>query len=365
MRQDMKRPAIYVRVSTEEQATTGTSMRSQIESLKADLKAEGVDLPWLFVDDGYSGTLPHRPGLLELEAAIAEEKVSEVRVTALDRLSRDLVLQETLLSRWTKLGVTFRSQREPDLGHSDPTRVLVRQVLGAISQYERSVIASRMMAGRIARAQQGHWPGGKPAFGFVLQGEPATAVLDPEKADIIKEAGKRVLAGERAAWIADDFNRRSIEGPGGNAWESGYLSRMLRNPIYKGQARYRVREFVEPKTRRKSKHAANGTKNTAQIRPEDEWITFEVPAIFSDSDWASIQVELGKRGTPKKEAEAYLLSRRFESGCGASYHGNRHNGKPRYLCSRRTKRKQTGEQDCGCPQVGAGHIDDAVWRGIA
>jgi site-specific DNA recombinase len=360
-----RRPAIYVRVSTEEQAASGTSLRSQIRTLRDEIRNEGQSRPMLFVDDGYSGTLPHRPGLMELEAAISTGEVSEVRVTALDRLSRDLVLQETLLSRWAKLGVGFKSQREPDLAQADPTRVLIRQVLGAISQYERSVIAARMMAGRVARAQQGHWPGGKPAFGFVLSGHPPKAVIDPRRAALIREAGERVLNGERATWIAEDFTRRKIDGPGGKVWDGGYLSRMLRNPIYKGEGRYRVREFVEPKTRRKTEHAVNGTRNTAKLRSQEEWITFEVPTIFSDSEWAAIQTELGKRGSPKKEEETYLLSRRFESTCGAAFHGNRHNGKPRYLCSRRVNRKQTGDEDCGCSQIPASLVDEAVWAAVA
>lgn len=140
---------------------------------------------------------------------------------------------------------------------------------------------------------------------------------------------------------------------------------MLRNPAYKGEARYRVREFVEAKTRRKSEHAADDTKNSVRIRPEDDWVLFEVPAIFSDSEWEAIQTELGRRGMPKREVGAYLLSRRFETACGAPFHGNRANGKPRYLCSRRTKRKYRGDEDCGCSQVSAPPVDEAVWRGVA
>lgn len=179
MNEAMRRPAIYARVSTEEQAQSGTSLRNQIDSLRADLRSEEKPPPLLFVDDGYSGATPNRPGLMELESVIAEGQISEVRVTALDRLSRDLVLQETLLNRWARQGVAFTSQREPDLGESDPTRVLIRQVLGAISQYERAVIAGRMLAGRIARARQGYWPSGKAPFGLVLEGEPPRAVMEP------------------------------------------------------------------------------------------------------------------------------------------------------------------------------------------
>lgn len=87
----------------------------------------------------------------------------------------------------------------------------------------------------------------------------------------------RIIDGERAAAIARHFNSRDVEGPGGNGWEEGgYICRMLRNLTSKGEARYRLREFVEPKTRRKSSHAVEGSKSTAHIRAPEEWITFEV-----------------------------------------------------------------------------------------
>lgn len=153
--QKPRRPAIYVRVSTDEQAQWGTSLETQLATLREDLAAEGAAEPLVFIDDGYSGSSPTRPGLMELESAVTNGLVSEVRVAALDRLARDLVLQETLLNRWSRQGIGFKSRREPDLGSADPTRVLIRQVLGAISQYERAVIAARMLAGRIAPGPSG------------------------------------------------------------------------------------------------------------------------------------------------------------------------------------------------------------------
>lgn len=360
-----KRPAIYVRVSTEEQAQSGTSLESQIRSLENHLKAEQAPEPLVFIDDGYSGSTPNRPGLMQLEAAIAEGRVSKVTVTALDRLARDLVLQETLLTRWAKQDVGFISEREPDLGKADATRILVRQVLGAISQYERAVITGRMAAGRIARAHQGFWPGGKVPYGYVLEGVPPRVVMDHDQAAILQEAGNRALAGETAATIAADFNRRAITGPSGNGWKGSYLSRMLRNPAYKGEARYGVREGVEPSQRRKAKHAVARTKNAVRIRPEEEWLTIEIPAVFSDNQWEVIQKTLTARGKPGKKSGTYLLSRRFRSSCGSIYHGNYNNGKPRYLCNNRSTRKMKGGVDCGCPAVTGSVVDEAVWRAIA
>ena len=71
----------------------------------------------------------------------------------LDRLARDLVLQEQLLAELHRRGKELASvdRTEHDsLAHSpdDPTRALVRRMLGSIAQYEREVIRLRLMAGR-------------------------------------------------------------------------------------------------------------------------------------------------------------------------------------------------------------------------
>ncbi|MCA1834651.1 MAG: recombinase family protein [Actinomycetota bacterium] len=243
--------------------------------------------------------------------------------------------------------------------------MLIRQVLGAISQYERGVIAARMMAGKIARARQGFFAGGKVPDGYKAVGDPARFVLDPERAPIIREAGERVIAGETVTAVAHDFVRRGIPGPAGNGWEPGYLARMLRNTTYAGEAKFRMREAVEPLTRRTSHHAARGTKSSQRARPEDEWITIECPAIFAAVEWQTLQAALARRGFQKNQSGTYLLSRRFRSRCGSTYVGNYNAGKIRYLCQRRTKRGITGEDDCGCPQIFAETVDEAVWRAVA
>ena len=41
----------------------------------------------------------------------------------------------------------------------DPTKVMIRQIIGAVSQYERAVIRGRMMAGKAAKREQGGFLG--------------------------------------------------------------------------------------------------------------------------------------------------------------------------------------------------------------
>ena len=72
-------------------------------------------------------------------------------VYRLDRVARDLLLQETVHARLAAGKAAVPSISEPALEGDDATRVLIRQLLGGIAQYERAVISGRMMAGKAAK----------------------------------------------------------------------------------------------------------------------------------------------------------------------------------------------------------------------
>lgn len=83
-----------------------------------------------------------------------------------------------------------------------------------------------------------------------------------------------------------------------------------------------------------------------------------------DTEWETIQTQLGRKATPSRKPAGYLLSRRFQAPCGATYNGNWQNGKPRYLCYHRRNRERLRLQDCGCPQIPAAIAETAVWTTV-
>ena len=84
-------------------------------------------------------------------------------VEKLDRLARDLMIQETILRDLQRRSVTLVSIREPDLCSNDPSRKLVRQIMGCIAEYEKSMIVSKLAgARRRMRARTGVCEGRKP-----------------------------------------------------------------------------------------------------------------------------------------------------------------------------------------------------------
>lgn len=164
----------YVRVSTADQADNGYGLDVQRHAIETYCADHGLVLAGSHCDAGISGAsnLDQRPGLASALAAAEAAPGGQLIVYRLDRLARDLVLQELILQRLTKYGTGVMSVTEPDLDTTgtDPTKILIRQILGALGQYERALIRGRMHAGRAAKAAVGGYVGGAPGYGRVAVG---------------------------------------------------------------------------------------------------------------------------------------------------------------------------------------------------
>src|SRR4051794_19306062 len=155
----------YLRVSTEEQVQGG-GLEVQEQSIRRYCKEQGLRLIDVASDEGVSGSngLDARVGLASALARLEGDAADCLVVYRLDRLARDFVLQELLVNRLRERGIAIRSVMEPDIDTNtdDPTKVLVRQILGAIGQYERALIRGRMQAGKLVKAARGGYVGGQP-----------------------------------------------------------------------------------------------------------------------------------------------------------------------------------------------------------
>jgi len=141
----VKRAAIYCRVSTDEQAEHGYSLADQQERGRAYIASRGrgwMPVEESYIDDGVSGTLRDRPALGRLLADAKAGKIDVVVCTKLDRLARKL---RVLLSIWDELedmGVAVVIIEE-SIDTTTAIGQLVRNVLGAIAEFEVDTIAAR------------------------------------------------------------------------------------------------------------------------------------------------------------------------------------------------------------------------------
>lgn len=89
--------------------------------------------------------------------------VTTVIIESLNRLARDLMVQEHIVADLRQRNVTLISVAEPDLCVDDPTRKLLRQIMGAIAEYDKAMIVIKLRGARgRAKARDGHCEGRKP-----------------------------------------------------------------------------------------------------------------------------------------------------------------------------------------------------------
>ena len=107
-------------------------MDVQEAAIRAYCKAENLRLVAMVSDEGQSGSngLDDRRGLAEGLARIERGEATALVVYRLDRLARDLLLQETVHARLEAGGAEVLSVSEPAVEGDDATRILVRQLLG-------------------------------------------------------------------------------------------------------------------------------------------------------------------------------------------------------------------------------------------
>jgi DNA invertase Pin-like site-specific DNA recombinase len=170
----MPKAFAYLRVSGKGQVD-GDGFTRQLEAIKGYAQAQGIRVVRVFREEGVGGALDleDRPALMQLFEALAANGTKLVLIEKLDRLARDLMVQETIIGDLRKRGFDLISVSEPDLLQRDPTRVMMRQIFGAIAQYEKAMIVAKLRGARQRmKAKTGRCEGRKP-YGF-YEGESET-----------------------------------------------------------------------------------------------------------------------------------------------------------------------------------------------
>jgi DNA invertase Pin-like site-specific DNA recombinase len=232
--------AAYLRTSRNG-GTDSDALPAQLDACREWAKSEGHRIAESFEDDGASGGLPvdERPGLLAAIASVEEGRADGLVVHRLDRLARELHVQEAALARLWGAGEDRRvfeavegevKRDDPD----DPHRRFLRQVMGAAAELERGLIRARLSRGRRRKAERGGWVGGHRIhrrYGYKLvpgsdggfEYEPV-----PDEQEVIATIRSLREGGGSLRAVGKELEGRGIPGPTGAGWAAPTLHRILK-----------------------------------------------------------------------------------------------------------------------------------------
>jgi DNA invertase Pin-like site-specific DNA recombinase len=356
--------AIYVRVSTDEQAHNGYSLSDQLHACRKHLLSLGHTNIREYVDDGYSGEFMERPGLERLRNDLTAGGVTAVAVFDPDRLSRNLINQLVLAEEIEKSGakLTFVT------GDYDcsPEGRLFFSLKGAVAAYEKAKIRERTSRGRRAKALQGKIVLNAHPFGYDWDAKHSMYIINAAEASTVRLIYELCLDnGYGAGKIAKELILRGITGKNHRPLSLSTITRILTKKMYCGE-----HTLFRQTSRKTSQHTREVKTNSPDL-----WIRVRIPAIISPAVWeaAQQQIQKNKLYASRNTKNPYLLQGLLYCAlCGRSMTAvtrtfQRKNGNNKtyqyYTCiTRQSSGYAISQNRCHCRNIPAPEIETAIWE---
>jgi len=375
--------ALYARVSTERQERQQT-IDGQLAALYAWAAAGGHAIveEHVFRDEGYSGSRLDRPGLDALRDAVCDGAVQQIAVLTPDRLARKHAYQVLLLEEFRRAGCEVVFLHHPI--SDDPNDQLLLQIQGAIAEYERAVLGERFRRGKLQRARDGHYLGGRAPYGYRYMPRqdtvPGHLVVDEGEVELVRMLYDWLL--EEQTTVRQILKRLNA-GPwlprsGRHAWSPSVVHHILTDPIYVGTAYANRYAYAPPTKPRRSGQGGPGTGGTAtcrRLRPREQWIAIPVPALVEQETWDRAQVQIARNATlsfRNNTRHSYLLRCLLTcETCGLAMYGVT---RPASVTKPERQYYECHGKDCvlsartaACPSryIRAEEIEPVVWDHVA
>jgi len=339
--------AIYGRVSSEEQAMEGYSIRGQVEKLQSYVSAKSWSIYDVYLDEGISGkNITERPAIKRMIEDIKAGHVKNVLVFKLDRLTRSVADLVYLIDLFKQYGCAFNSLTESIDTSTASGRMFIK-IIGIFAEFERENIGERVRLGKERKAREGYTTGAHFSnYGYDRAiGERIQTINETEAAIVRRVYDMYVNQNYSLTGIATTLNKEKIPTKHGYFWNTGKIISLISNPNYMGYVRYGM-EKPDQYFEAKGKHEA----------------------IISEEVFKEAQAIMAKNKlvtpTKKPNEENYLVGFLFCGLCGRKLKSNmdyRENNKVyhTYVCYARVNRA------CEAKRMTAGNAEKAMIEYIA
>jgi site-specific DNA recombinase len=234
------RAVIYARVSDDERQDHRSVGEQELECREA-ATGHGWTVDKVFTDNSRSASryaTKVREEYERLLAYLAEAPVDVLILWESSRGGRELERWAGMLNLCRRRGVLIHvvtHERTYDLKKSRDWKVLAED--GVNNAYASDETSERVLRTVRTQAAKGK-PHGKLLYGYKREydarGVFVAQVEHPEQAAVVREAARRIKAGDSLYAIAADFNARAIPAPRGGQWIPTQIKRICVNPAYAG-----------------------------------------------------------------------------------------------------------------------------------
>lgn len=325
------RIGIYTRLSEDRDGTKTGTDRQEMDC-RAWADRQGWEVEEVYEDKNLSG---FKRGVVREDydrmlGDLESGRIGTVLVWKLDRLTRQPGQFERVVEVCERVGARIHSVHDP-ADMTTPSGLAMLRVGMAFANMESQGMSLRIRAAKMEAAKNGKPNGGglRP-FGFTKD----KMGIVPDEAELIREAARRILAGEGTVRICKDWAERGVKTSRGNEFEPSHLKKMLVNYRLAGK----------------------------RIHRGDVHESEHIPAIL---DLATVERLRGILMDPSRntvrEVRTRLLTGFLRCGrCGEPLRPkNRQGGAGIYRCE-----KRPGSDGCGKLVVVGGHVENEVVRQV-
>ena len=186
MGKELRKAVAYLRTSSK--ANVGAdkdSDKRQRAAIEAYAKGAGFEIVEAFYDAAISGADPvgNRPGFAEMLEQLLSNGARTIIVESPDRFARDLMVQLAGHDMLKAKGISLVAASAPmHFVEDTPTAILVRQVLGAIAEFEKTTLVAKLAAARRRK---------RVATGEKVEGRKSHAEARPEVVRLAKTLARK------------------------------------------------------------------------------------------------------------------------------------------------------------------------------
>lgn len=221
------RAALYIRVSTTQQATEGVSLKAQRERLLKYCEFNGLEVVEIIEDKGLSGSNNQREGYKTLMKLVTSSQIEAVCVYSLSRFARNTVEVLNSIEKMNNNNIQFHSLTEK-IDTTTPTGRFFLTTLAALGQLEREQLAERTRAALQHKKSNNERIGQIP-FGYELSSDGVHLIENEREQKIIKLVLSLRGLGYTYKAIAEELEQRQLKNKANRVnWSITQVSRIVK-----------------------------------------------------------------------------------------------------------------------------------------